>query len=43
MKAPTEYLWFETRKHRDYLNITPKIDAIVGKSHLKNLSEGEIL
>lgn len=28
----TEYLTFETRKHREYLNITSKVEAIVGRS-----------
>ncbi len=32
MKSYTDYLWFETRKHREYLNITQKIDEIVRKS-----------
>jgi len=32
VKSYTDYLWFETRKHREYLNITQKIDEIVRKS-----------
>ena len=32
MKAYTEYLWFETTKHRDYIHITPKLEAAVRKS-----------
>lgn len=32
MKVLTEYLWFETVKHRDYINITDKVEAAVRKS-----------
>ena len=32
MKAYTEYLWFETKKKRDYINITPQVEAAVAKS-----------
>ncbi len=32
MKTSTEYLWFETKKHREYLNITEKISGMVQKS-----------
>ena len=32
MKFATEYLWFSTRKHRDYINITGKVDEIVRAS-----------
>ena len=28
MKFHTEYLKFHTRKHREYIHITPQIDAI---------------
>ncbi len=31
----TEYLWFQTTKPREYLNITDKIAAIVKKSGVK--------
>ncbi len=36
MKATTEYLWFNTRKHREYLNITRQIEEIVAKSKVKD-------
>ena len=29
MKAATEYLWFNTRTKRDYINITSKVQEIV--------------
>lgn len=32
MKALTEYLWIQTDKPRDYLNITDKVEALVEKS-----------
>lgn len=32
MKTYTEYLWFETKKKRDYINITPQVEAAVRKS-----------
>ena len=32
MKTHTEYLTFETKKKRDYINITPQVDAAVAKS-----------
>lgn len=32
MKTYTEYLWFEIRKKRDYINITPQVEAAVRKS-----------
>lgn len=35
MKAMTEYLWFETKERREYLNITPKVEAIVRKSGVR--------
>jgi secondary thiamine-phosphate synthase enzyme len=40
MKSYTEYLWFNTKKHRDYINITPDIEEILTKSKIK---EGMIL
>jgi len=40
MKSLTEYLWFETKKHRDYLNITDRIDELLKKSAVQ---EGLIL
>src|ERR1043166_5418736 len=40
MKTCTEYLWFQTKKHREYLNITGQIEAIVNKSRIQ---EGIVL
>ena len=40
MKFHTEYLTFHTRKHREYIHITPQIDGIVKKSGIK---EGMVL
>ncbi|MEK6967230.1 MAG: secondary thiamine-phosphate synthase enzyme YjbQ [Nanoarchaeota archaeon] len=36
MKAFTEYLWFNTKKRRDYINITDKVQEIVDKSGIKD-------
>ena len=35
MKAHTEYLWFQTQKHREYLNITEKVALIVQQSGIE--------
>lgn len=35
MKVTTEYLTFHTKKHREYIHITPQIEAIVQKSGIK--------
>ena len=35
MKTHTEYLSFETKKKRDYINITPQVEAAVIKSGVK--------
>ena len=40
MKFHTEYLQFHTRKHREYIHITPQIETIVKKSGIK---EGMVL
>ena len=40
MKSHTPYLWFNTKNHRDYINITPEIERILDKSGIK---EGMIL
>lgn len=40
MKAATEYLWFQTRTKRDYINITPKVQEIVASSAIR---EGMVL
>ena len=40
MKFHTEYLAFNTRKHREYIHITPQVEAIVAKSGVR---EGMVL
>src|SRR5260370_5606626 len=40
MKVHTEYLKFHTRKHREYIHITPQVEAIVRKSGIR---EGMVL
>jgi secondary thiamine-phosphate synthase enzyme len=40
MKFHTEYLTFDTRKHREYIHITPQVDAAVRKSGVR---EGMVL
>ena len=40
MKFHTEYLTFDTKKHREYIHITPQVDAAVRKSAIR---EGMVL
>jgi len=40
MKFHTEYLTFNTKKHREYIHITPQVDAAVRKSGVR---EGMVL
>ena len=40
MKFATEYLWFNTSRKREYINITPKVEEVVQKSGVK---EGMVL
>ncbi len=40
MKFHTEYLWFNTKKHREYVNVTSQVEEILGKSGIK---EGIVL
>ena len=40
MKVHTEYLWLNTAKHREYVNITSDVERILQKSAI---SEGMIL
>jgi secondary thiamine-phosphate synthase enzyme len=40
MKTTTEYLWFNTKKHREYINITGDVQRIVTKS---GVAEGMVL
>lgn len=32
MKSLTEYLWFNTKRHREYINITDEVARIVARS-----------
>jgi secondary thiamine-phosphate synthase enzyme len=36
MKSHTEYLTFNTKNHREYVHITPQVEAIVKKSGVKD-------
>jgi secondary thiamine-phosphate synthase enzyme len=36
MKSYTEYLWFNTREAREFINITPKIEEVIRKSGVKD-------
>lgn len=40
MKFKTEYLWFQTQKHREYINITDEVQEIVTQS---GVLEGMVL
>ncbi|MGA2625285.1 MAG: secondary thiamine-phosphate synthase enzyme YjbQ [Bacteroidota bacterium] len=40
MKSATEYLWFNTKKKREYINITSDVAQVVQKSGVK---EGMVL
>jgi secondary thiamine-phosphate synthase enzyme len=40
MKSYTEYLWFNTKKRREYINITAAVEEILKKSGIR---EGMIL
>ncbi|MGE5328022.1 MAG: secondary thiamine-phosphate synthase enzyme YjbQ [Deltaproteobacteria bacterium] len=40
MKSQTEYLYFNTRNHREYINITEKVEEVVNKS---SIQEGFVL
>jgi secondary thiamine-phosphate synthase enzyme len=40
MKSTTEYLWFNTEKHREFINITDKVEDVVRGS---GISEGFVL
>ena len=35
MKSHTEYLTFNTKKHREYVHITPQVEAIVQRSGVR--------
>lgn len=40
MKTHTEYLWFNTKKHREYIRITPEVRNAVKESGIR---EGMVL
>jgi len=40
MKFTTEYLWFNTSRHREYVNITREVEEIVRRSGIR---EGMVL
>ncbi len=40
MKFHTEYLWFQTKKHREYINITGEVEKAVQTS---GIQEGMVL
>ena len=40
MKALTDYLWFNTEKHREFINITGKVEELVARS---GIAEGFVL
>jgi len=40
MNFATEYLWFNTKGHREYINITDRVEEIVKKS---GIQEGMVL
>jgi secondary thiamine-phosphate synthase enzyme len=35
MKSHTEYLWFQTRQHREYINITGEVEKALAKSGVR--------
>ncbi len=35
MKSATEYLWFNTQRQREYINITEEVSGIVARSGIK--------
>jgi secondary thiamine-phosphate synthase enzyme len=36
MKFHTEYLSFRTKRHREYINITPQVQSALGKSGIRD-------
>lgn len=40
MKSRTDYLWFNTAREREFVNITPQVEEAVGKSGVR---EGLVL
>lgn len=35
MKSYTEYIWFNTKQEREFINITPQIETLIKKSGVK--------
>lgn len=35
MKSYTEYLWFNTKNRREFINITPQVESVLRKSGVK--------
>ena len=35
MKSFTQYLWFNTKKHREFINITEQVESFLAKSGIK--------
>lgn len=35
MKSHREYLWFQTKKRREYINITSEVEKVIRKSGIK--------
>jgi secondary thiamine-phosphate synthase enzyme len=40
MKTETEYLWFNTKRHREFINITHEVERVIEKS---KIMEGMVL
>lgn len=40
MKSATEYIWFNTSKHREFINITDRVEELVQRS---GIAEGFVL
>jgi secondary thiamine-phosphate synthase enzyme len=40
MKFATDYLWFNTKRPREYINITPQVERVVAESGIR---EGMVL
>lgn len=40
MKSMTEYLWFNTKQHREFINITDRVEEVVRRG---NIAEGFVL
>ncbi len=40
MKSATEYIWFNTSKHREFINITDRVEELVKRS---GIAEGFVL